>query len=102
MSAQTSTGQDHLEPVKTGCQRRAQPAIGRRPRRYRAELKKAAASYPGTKLHVICDNYSIHKHAEAASWRIRWAATPPCASNSTSLLPRPVPCRSVGFIAAVN
>ena len=35
-------------------------------------LKKTAAAYPGTELHVICDNYATHKHAE-----VRGMARPP-------------------------
>ena len=31
-------------------------------------LKKTAAAYPGTELHVICDNYATHKHAEVRAW----------------------------------
>jgi transposase len=31
-------------------------------------LKKVAAAYPGTELHVICDNYSAHKHPEVRTW----------------------------------
>jgi transposase len=31
-------------------------------------LKKTAAAYPGTRLHVICDNYATHKHAEVKAW----------------------------------
>ena len=31
-------------------------------------LKKVAAAYPGTELHVVCDNYSTHKHAEVRAW----------------------------------
>ena len=31
-------------------------------------LKKVAAAYPGTDLHVICDNYATHKHAEVKAW----------------------------------
>jgi hypothetical protein len=27
-------------------------------------LKKVAAAYPGTELHVVCDNYATRKHAE--------------------------------------
>ena len=34
-------------------------------------LKKVAAAYPGTDLHVICDNYSTHKHAEVRKWLAR-------------------------------
>ncbi len=31
-------------------------------------LKKAAAAYPRQDLHVVCDNYSTHKHAEVTAW----------------------------------
>jgi transposase len=31
-------------------------------------LKQVAAAYPGTELHVICDNYSAHKHAAVKDW----------------------------------
>src|ERR1022692_2488437 len=31
-------------------------------------LKKTAAAYPGTQLHVVCDNYATHKHAEVRKW----------------------------------
>ena len=31
-------------------------------------LKKTAAAYPGTDLHVVCDNYATHKHAEVRAW----------------------------------
>jgi len=31
-------------------------------------LKKAAAAYPSTELHVICDNYAAHKHAAVRAW----------------------------------
>jgi len=34
-------------------------------------LKKVAAAYPGTELHIICDNYSAHKHAEVKAWLAR-------------------------------
>ncbi len=34
-------------------------------------LKKVAAAYPGTELHVICDNYSTHKHADVRKWLAR-------------------------------
>ena len=31
-------------------------------------LKKVAAAYPGRELHVVCDNYSAHKHPEVKAW----------------------------------
>jgi transposase len=31
-------------------------------------LKKVAAAYPATDLHVICDNYATRKHAEVRAW----------------------------------
>ena len=31
-------------------------------------LKKVAAAYPGTDLHVVCDNYATHKHADVRAW----------------------------------
>ncbi len=34
-------------------------------------LKKTAAAYPGTDLHVVCDNYSTHKHADVRKWLAR-------------------------------
>ena len=34
-------------------------------------LKKTAAAYPGTDLHVICDNYATHKHADVRTWLAR-------------------------------
>jgi transposase len=44
-------------------------------------LKKVAAAYPATDLHVICDNYATHKHPEVKAWlaanpRIRLHFTP--------------------------
>src|SRR5258708_23280747 len=34
-------------------------------------LKKTATAYPGTGLHVICDNYATHKHPEVQAWLAR-------------------------------
>jgi transposase len=34
-------------------------------------LKKVAAAYPRTDLHVVCDNYATHKHADVRSWLAR-------------------------------
>jgi DDE superfamily endonuclease len=31
-------------------------------------LTKVAAACPGQELHVICDNYATHKHAEVRAW----------------------------------
>ena len=31
-------------------------------------LKKVAAAYPGQDLHVVCDNYATHKHADVRTW----------------------------------
>jgi len=31
-------------------------------------VKKVAAAYPGTELHVVCDNYAAHKHADVRAW----------------------------------
>jgi transposase len=31
-------------------------------------LKKVAAAYPGRDLHVVCDNYATHKHAQVTAW----------------------------------
>ncbi len=31
-------------------------------------LKKVAKTYPDVELHVICDNYSAHKHADVNKW----------------------------------
>jgi transposase len=44
-------------------------------------LKKVAAAYPATELHVVCDNYATHKHAEVKAWlaknpRVRLHFTP--------------------------
>ncbi len=34
-------------------------------------LKRVAAAYPGTELHVVCDNYATHKHPEVRAWLVR-------------------------------
>jgi transposase len=34
-------------------------------------LKKIAAAYPGQDLHVVCDNYATHKHADVREWLAR-------------------------------
>jgi transposase len=34
-------------------------------------LKKTATAYPATELHVICDNYATHNHAEVRRWLAR-------------------------------
>ena len=34
-------------------------------------LKKVAATYPGQDLHVVCDNYATHKHADVRTWLAR-------------------------------
>jgi transposase len=44
-------------------------------------LKKVAAAWPGTELHVVCDNYATHKHADITAWlaknpRVRLHFTP--------------------------
>jgi transposase len=31
-------------------------------------LKTVAAAYPGPDLHVVCDNYATHKHADVRKW----------------------------------
>jgi transposase len=31
-------------------------------------LKKVATAYPGTELHVVCDNYATHKHPQVKAW----------------------------------
>jgi transposase len=31
-------------------------------------LKKTAAAYPATELHVVLDNYATHKHADVRKW----------------------------------
>jgi transposase len=31
-------------------------------------LKKVAAAWPGTGLHVVCDNYAAHKHPKVKAW----------------------------------
>ncbi len=33
-----------------------------------AFLKQVAAAWPGVQLHVVCDNYSTHKHAKVRAW----------------------------------
>ncbi|TDD58206.1 IS630 family transposase [Actinomadura darangshiensis] len=33
-----------------------------------AFLKKVAAAYPDTQLHIVCDNYRTHKHANVRAW----------------------------------
>jgi transposase len=33
-----------------------------------AFLKQVAAAYPRVQLHVVCDNYSTHKHAKVKAW----------------------------------
>lgn len=42
-----------------------------------ALLKSLRARWPGQKLHLICDNYSVHKRAEVRSW---------CAANAVELV----------------
>jgi transposase len=34
-------------------------------------LKKTAAAYPGTALHVVLDNYATHKHHDIRKWLAR-------------------------------
>jgi transposase len=34
-------------------------------------LKQVARAYPGTGLHVICDNYATHKHQDVREWLAR-------------------------------
>src|SRR6266536_2071557 len=34
-------------------------------------LKKVAAAWPGTDLHVVCDNYATHNHPEVKAWLAR-------------------------------
>jgi transposase len=34
-------------------------------------LKKVAAAYPGTELHVVLDNYATHKHEDVRTWLAR-------------------------------
>jgi hypothetical protein len=34
-------------------------------------LKQVAAAYPRVELHVVCDNYSTHKHVEVRTWLTR-------------------------------
>ncbi len=36
-----------------------------------AFLKQVAAAYPRVQLHVVCDNYSTHKHAKVNAWLAR-------------------------------
>jgi hypothetical protein len=40
-------------------------------RRVPALPEKAAAAYPGQDLHVVCDNYATHKHADVRKWLAR-------------------------------
>ncbi len=34
-------------------------------------LKAVARSYPRRRLHVVCDNYQTHKHADVSAWLAR-------------------------------
>jgi hypothetical protein len=34
-------------------------------------LKKVSAAYPGCQLHVVCDNYATHRHADVRNWVAR-------------------------------
>ena len=34
-------------------------------------LKKVARAYPRRRLHVVCDNYHTHKHADVTAWLAR-------------------------------
>ena len=34
-------------------------------------LKTVTAAYPGCQLHVVCDNYATHKHADVRQWLAR-------------------------------
>ena len=34
-------------------------------------LKKVARAYPGTHLHIVCDNYATHKHPDVQAWLAR-------------------------------
>src|SRR5487761_1737645 len=43
-------------------------AARRRHQEFLRFLKKVAAAYPGTDLHVVCDNHANCKHAEVRSW----------------------------------
>src|SRR2546423_11085870 len=36
-----------------------------------AFLKQVAQAYPRVQLHVVCDNYSTHKHAAVKAWLAR-------------------------------
>ncbi|MFI6225167.1 transposase [Nocardia salmonicida] len=40
-------------------------------------LKSLRARWPGEKLYLICDNYSVHKRAEVRAW---------CADNDVELV----------------
>ena len=44
---------------------------GHRHQEFLKFLKKTAAACPGTGLHVICDNYTTHKHADVRAWLAR-------------------------------
>ena len=34
-------------------------------------LKQVATAYPRVRLHIVCDNYATHKHAEVRAWLAR-------------------------------
>jgi transposase len=70
-------------------------------------LKKVAAAYPRTELHVICDNYAAHKHADVRAWlagnpRITLHFTPTDAPGSTwwSASSRSSPARPISALPA--
>ena len=47
-----------------------------------SSCKKTAAAYPGTDLHVVCDNYATHKHADVRAWLAgRRTRGSPCTSR---------------------
>ncbi len=62
-------------------------------------LKKVAAAYPAVELHVVCDNYATHKHAEVRTWLARpenqrrstGAVTSPRGKSRSCFRPRSAP-----------
>ena len=43
-------------------------------------LKQVARAYPRVQLHVVCDNYATHKHANVKAWL---AKHPGCTCTSS-------------------
>src|SRR5262249_57827687 len=46
-------------------------------------LKKVATAHPGTKLHIVLDNYGTHKHPDVR----RWLAKPENARSTLHFTP---------------